>query len=374
MRSTFSQTFALALALLAGVCAACSSRGNHADDPPTEPKDVTAMTPAERYAGYLAGFGITPDRARVIAVPDLTIGAFEFFQVDAAGTSGGLHKAAASPSGLVAGGARPADAWHAFLSAAPPDVVARRIAWLETDDRIDPHRRYPKLLALAPADRPGVTMDPSHWALVTAPATSTEGDAVVFTGWFLASGQQVPLRWRISARPSGPAVIEKRSADVLAPAQDPIARARALLSAGSAQDRRWALTTLGDARHTAAVPAMVPLLADPDPDVRDAAASALGRIGDPAAIPHLRDAFQRETDRGRRASLVAALAAFGDAAVADLGRLVAAERERDVRLEIVHALARIRSPAARAVLKERAAKDGDPDVRKLAATYMQTLD
>src|SRR3990172_2931326 len=144
MRSIGSHTSVVGLAALAGMCACCSSRGTHADDPPSEPKDVSVMTPAENYAGHIAKFGLAQGTGRVVTVPDLTIGPFEFFRLDDIGTAGAPLKAAASPAGLVAGGARPDDAWHAFLTAAPADVVARRIAWLETDDRVAPHPPSPQ--------------------------------------------------------------------------------------------------------------------------------------------------------------------------------------------------------------------------------------
>jgi HEAT repeat protein len=51
--------------------------------------------------------------------------------------------------------------------------------------------------------------------------------------------------------------------------------------------RGRAAEVLGSLRRDEAVPALVDLLGDPDPDVRIVAARALGTIGDPSAAPHL---------------------------------------------------------------------------------------
>lgn len=51
--------------------------------------------------------------------------------------------------------------------------------------------------------------------------------------------------------------------------------------------RARAAETLGRLRHQAAVDGLLPLLDDPDPDVRVVAVRALGRIGDPSVAPAL---------------------------------------------------------------------------------------
>src|SRR5690606_21420133 len=108
---------------------------------------------------------------------------------------------------------------------------------------------------------------------------------------------------------------------------------------------------------------------DNDAGVREAAATALGRIGDALAIGPLADAAERTPDSGERRHVVQVLAAFGDASLDVLNRLFSTEPSTDVRLEIVHGLGRIDTPAARSLLSGMARHTDEP-VRKLAATYL----
>lgn len=81
--------------------------------------------------------------------------------------------------------------------------------------------------------------------------------------------------------------------------------------------------SLGRRRETRACPALKGLLADPDPNLASAAASALGRIGGTAAVESLFSALPTETVPGRRAVILGAIVAAADQELAD-GRREAA--------------------------------------------------
>src|SRR5205085_4604058 len=92
--------------------------------------------------------------------------------------------------------------------------------------------------------------------------------------------------------------------------------------------RQAAATALGQIGPAAreAVPALTPLLRDPDGDVRSAAFQALGRIGPAAAaaVPALVEAL---ADPARRGPAAEALAAIGPAAVPELRKAASAGDE-----------------------------------------------
>jgi len=59
--------------------------------------------------------------------------------------------------------------------------------------------------------------------------------------------------------------------------------------------------------HTSIIPDVAKALKDKDPNVRQMAAIALGRIGDPKAIPYLEKAMMEERDTWAKLAAVAAL-------------------------------------------------------------------
>jgi HEAT repeat protein/beta-lactamase regulating signal transducer with metallopeptidase domain len=115
----------------------------------------------------------------------------------------------------------------------------------------------------------------------------------------------------------------------------------ASLSVSDAEVREHAASALGRSGDPAAVPALIEALGDGDPDVREHVASALGRLGDPAAVPAL-------------------VEALGD-------------RDPDVREHVASALGRLGDPAAVPALAEVVAADPEPRVREHAASALGKL-
>jgi HEAT repeat protein len=78
-----------------------------------------------------------------------------------------------------------------------------------------------------------------------------------------------------------------------------------LIDSENASMRRMCCGYLSRAREKSTVPLLVELLEnDPSPDVREMAAFALGKIGDPQAIPHLRRAQKTDHARDSEGGLV----------------------------------------------------------------------
>ena len=329
------------------------------------------MEPYEHYLHYLKGFGIQAPGQRVLEHVIWAIGDFHAYSLES--DTSGPYKAVASTQGLVAAGRRRDDAWHAFLNAGPALEVANCIAWLETTEEADPHRPGQKLMLVTPDRQPPYPINPAHWALVREPILNRDSnDAIALIAWYAPWGRNELQRWHITAPPSGPAEIEVRLAETLAPETfDPVAEAMRLLTSSAALERQWALMTLGEHKVRAAVSAIEPLLEDADPEVQTASATALATIGDPRVIDKLGQTAAQANDPARRSHLIQVLTWFGDAATDTLGQLAASEASPDIRLEIVHALGQVATPAARTILAQLARDDDDQAVRRLAETYTQ---
>jgi HEAT repeat protein len=117
--------------------------------------------------------------------------------------------------------------------------------------------------------------------------------------------------------------------------------------------RGMAISALGkrDAEGRIAVPDLLPLLGDREPGVRDAAARALGRIGDTRSLPHLVGRLRTEPKAEVRGTIVETLAAFADRPLAVDGLLIGIrDAEWSVRLTSAYALGESRDERAPAAL------------------------
>jgi HEAT repeat protein len=117
--------------------------------------------------------------------------------------------------------------------------------------------------------------------------------------------------------------------------------------------RRYLALVLGRTRDREALPLLVHAAAasNPDPETRIYALWSLGAIGDPAALPALREALT-DADAGVRKTAAFALGSLGDpAAIASLEPLLA-DPVPDVRWNAALALARLGSPAGVEVLEQ----------------------
>src|SRR5687768_12605728 len=93
-----------------------------------------------------------------------------------------------------------------------------------------------------------------------------------------------------------------------APVVDPYDEAQGQLKHKDALVRRKGIETLGQLRRKDAVPALLPLLSDPLPFVRSAAADALGVLHANDAVKPLTEMLATDKDAGARQSAAAALA------------------------------------------------------------------
>lgn len=143
-----------------------------------------------------------------------------------------------------------------------------------------------------------------------------------------------------------------------------------------------AVSAVGEAKLKAAVPGLIQILAQPDTNIpgddhREEAAKALGRIGDPTAIPPLIQAIDVSAAGGTQAK-EKATARASEAAAAALGRLkakagvdvlmqVVQQSPNDhVVLNAVRSLGQIGDPAAVEVLVDTALKHKAKFMRKTA--------
>jgi len=348
--------------------------------------------PPGRYRAYLKGLGVDPN-AGVIEHTSMTAGAFRFFS--SGPKDAGRDRAAASPTGLVAGHVRAGDDWHDFIAAAAPTLIAERIAWLESEPGPGPNDPGKELRLLDPHDQLPVPIDPVAWIQVTKP--TREGD--VFTAWYLPKGGADPVRWQITAPAGKKATIDQTPASKLKPAGPPEGRAPAALVSPNLHERLWGLKVL---QKTPDVHAVVPVgqlvEADPEPLVREQAAIALGVAADDRGAEPLRKAFVAEPDAARRKIYLDALARIpgekASAALAALAGVAPAVKKKkpkqpvpksppppppppppvpvSLRLDVVRALAARNDPTAAGALKELAAHADDDSVRKAAASSAKT--
>jgi hypothetical protein len=293
------------------------------------------MNADDRYRQYLARFGIDSPGERLLAVTGLDEDGVHFF---AYADAGGLRlKAAATPSGLLAGGDEPSGDWHGFLTGMPDaHTAAERVAWLLTDESPAAHGLPPPpTMALGPGSPPARGIDPARWAEVAAPTLSSDNRGqVILTAWLLAGTSQVPEQWTVRAGTDGPAVVARTPAQ--APAGAP-ARALALLATGTPDEQRWALTA---AQGATAVPAVAAILADlaADPGIRLQAAAALGRLGGPEALAGLASALSADPEPAVRRAAAQALGQLpGEAAGQALRAAHRTEADATVRAYISQA-------------------------------------
>src|SRR5262249_25222152 len=127
----------------------------------------------------------------------------------------------------------------------------------------------------------------------------------------------------------------------------------------------------------AAVPTLIPRLADEDERVRTEALEALERIG-PVAAAGLRQAV-KDKDPRLRAAVIQALPRFAPEAESVLPTLLAQLRDADagVRLAAINPLARlrVRPPAKKSAVPQliEALKDKDAPVRAAAANALRGM-
>ncbi len=144
---------------------------------------------------------------------------------------------------------------------------------------------------------------------------------------------------------------------------------QALRESGS--DRRLLLLPIMGRRSTA-TPDIVACLEDPNPNVRALACDALGRVGDPKAVPVL---FLRLADPDARVSqgAVAAIQSIGGAEVERLASEAARSTDMRIRRPALRILAYFGSPSTLGLFLD-AMHDPDDRVRDVAANGLAAID
>jgi len=126
--------------------------------------------------------------------------------------------------------------------------------------------------------------------------------------------------------------------------------------------RAAAARALGLLRASQAMPDFLRLIGDPQPDVREAAARGLGRLRDPSAVPALVHAFEGADSATRSAILEAVVSRLDGRTVGRLVDVLLDSHDMAGKLGAVRTLGRLRSSAAAPAL-ERLRRDPAPLVR-----------
>ena len=147
-----------------------------------------------------------------------------------------------------------------------------------------------------------------------------------------------------------------------------------VLSHEDGRVRREAVVSLGRMSMAEAYGYVLPMIDDPDPLVRAAAARALGTIGNPAGVHRLMGRLEEEPESDVESEIVWALGQIGDPAAVPLLEKRAVNSlfnrpPREIRVSAYHALAAIGTPHALTLL-EAAELDRDPEVRKTATELL----
>ena len=147
------------------------------------------------------------------------------------------------------------------------------------------------------------------------------------------------------------------------------------LASRAVRSRVMAAEALGRAvpgEHDRASVALRPLLDDDSPDVRYAAALALGRLGDREAVDRLIHMAQQDEEPMPRQAALAALGDIGDPRATETLCEILTSPLADMRFQAVAALPRVAPELAPGQLS-RALDDTDPEVRAGAAAALGDL-
>jgi hypothetical protein len=139
----------------------------------------------------------------------------------------------------------------------------------------------------------------------------------------------------------------------------------------SAEERIEALEELGGLGAREAMPVIQASLADPVPEVREAAVEALADLGGDAAIDALGDFLVAERDPELKLDAIDVLESLGGERAATALARGLADPDAEIRYEIAAALAMLEAPGSVGPLLDALRKETDEDVRD---TLLDTLE
>jgi len=198
-------------------------------------------------------------------------------------------------------------------------------------------------------------------------------------GLMAAPGKgQVKARWIIEARLRPPGTRESLSTSVEAAdaaSFDGAATALGIAVRARVRAAMWRAAASLKARAgvlTRDVPGLIAALDDPDPEARHAAASRLGMLRSRAAVPKLIERLGVEKNREVRLRLIGAVAEIGDERAADALIALAQPRDREQLRAVVDALSVIGGARVNDFLDILGAHDS-ADVRELVHNARRRL-
>jgi beta-lactamase regulating signal transducer with metallopeptidase domain/HEAT repeat protein len=180
-------------------------------------------------------------------------------------------------------------------------------------------------------------------ALATALRRDADSDVREMAAWALARGENrkdVLDALSEALRRDADAEVKEMAAWALGNVggEEAVPALTAALSDGSTAIRKVAIWALGNTEPEKAPRAVIDALGDADKGVRYVAAWAIYQIADPAAVPLLEAALNKETEKDMRFAYIRALGAIGDESADALARLIDS-RDPEVRSVVVNALA-----------------------------------
>ena len=252
---------------------------------------------------------------------------YQVQQAVKSGTKFGMSVGQAAIQGILGNQAAKSDtderpALLAKILATDANANLRRIAAWGLSEYADRPAAAEALANALRSDRDASVREMAAWSLAEGEHSASGSQALIAALHDSDNQVRLTAAWALGS------VGNRNAADALAQA----------LSDPSTEMRRRAAWALGNLDLKQAPPALINLLKDSDPETRETAAWALYEIEDPAAIPGLEAAMNREQDKDLQIAYIRALAAVGEKSVDALKSLLDS-KDPEIRTIAVKALA-----------------------------------
>ncbi|MFW5952432.1 MAG: HEAT repeat domain-containing protein, partial [Gemmatimonadota bacterium] len=266
----------------------------------------------------------------------------------AAGAVLAAHPDTPAPDWVVVEAGRHEDYLRAALAAEDDPGIARLLGLAASDTAVEtlftlvgPPRRSDAAVA-------GITALPDDRrsdAILDRLRTTEGSELAMLLALLPAVTDPARARELVPLLAHGGAEVRAAAAEALgrAPAKEALSLLTAELSRQEAAPE--VIRAVGGLGEVACA-SLIPLLGDPSPEVRAAAANALARCAGHAVEAELRDALGRETDPGTRQALLQAVGRAAGEAALDVLVPALEDEELDVRLAAIEALGSTGSDAA----------------------------